>query len=747
MIDPRGIRTDRDFNAARIRYHRHSRAGRRGRRDWPSTLMGLNASDESALLEAVYHSADVGICVTDEQRRFVKVNQAYCETYGYTADELIGKPFTVVLPADRRAAAERIHDAFLRGGNESAGQWQVVRKDGALREVWVTAARVVLPNGRRYKATTVTDITEQARDKQRLEHLALYDPLTGLPNRLRLNEALGHAMNRHHGTDKQLAVAYIDLDDFKSVNDTHGFARSDRILAGIARRIATALRDDDMLARVGGDEFVVVIEGVRDVEEARRRIASAHRAPLRSAARRPRTNVPSASIGLALYPQAAALEAEQLIRQADHAMYAAKQAGKNRIAIFDPDHDSAVRDQNETIDAVRQALGRREFTLHYQPKVHLPDGRVIGAEALIRWQHPDHGLLPPGDFLPALEATPVSVEVGDWVLETAARQVVAWREQGYALPVSINVDGYQIAQPDFIDKLERCLARHPTLQPGDLELEVLESSALDDIARVRSVIDACRRLGIGFSLDDFGTGYATLNYLKNLPAPQLKIDRTFVGDMLDDPDDLAILDGVQSLARKLARQTIAEGVETLDHGTMLLALGCERAQGFGIAPPMPASALVDWLTQWTPPAQWRSMAPVTPADMPAVFALVAYSQWLGQVEHALYQNQSVPPAWGAEQALQQWLDANIKPVSEASLTPVDRERRSALIRIRDLHRSIHNEALRCLNATHQPSPERWQSLMQQRDELLRALLSALTHTPRDPDRQQPLGPGPRFPVS
>ena len=833
-----------------------------------------SVSDQWAFLEAVYHSADIGICVTDEDRRFVRVNDAYCTTYGYTREELIGRPFTQVLPEVLRGRAERMHDEFLAGGEESAGEWQVVRKDGTVRDVMVTAGRVVMADGRRYKVTTVTDIserkatesalrqteselrslianlpdgvlfedntrqvrlanqpfvdllairgepeaiigrdcrdaaqavkplftdpegfatgieqhiargapvlaerletvdgrilqrdyvpvprgdnevaghlwryqdiTEQVHGAERLERMAHFDTLTGLPNRFLLNDRLEQSINRLNRPFNLIAVAYIDLDGFKAINDTHGHTRGDWALTGIAGRMRRSLRESDILARVGGDEFVVVLEGLTNRADGNAIIDHLHKAVTQQTEPRGYRLATTASIGVTFYPQKEPLQAEQLVRQADQAMYIAKRAGKNRRVIFDPDHEHAIRDQHETIDAVRHALAAGQLLLYYQPKVDMQSGAVIGAEALIRWQHPQQGLLAPGAFLPALEGTEAALEVGDWVRQTAIEQIVSWRRQGLRIPVSINVDGHQIAQPDFVSKLADCLRRHPELEPNDLELEVLESSALDDIERVRSVIFACKDLGIGFSMDDFGTGYSTLNYIKRLPAPMLKIDQSFVRNMLDDTDDLAILDAVQGLASAFSRNTIAEGVETVEHGTMLLALGCQLAQGFGIARPMPPEALPTWITRWTPPPQWRSSVPVHRDDLPALFAMVDHRNWIDELEQTIHHNAPAPTLYPEERRLGQWLAANIVPISEAALTATNRQRRVALNRIRAIHQALFAEAEPLVTAGIKPEAETWQSLKVRSDEMIDQLFNALSQQQQTHDKP---ALGPAFPNS
>jgi EAL domain-containing protein (putative c-di-GMP-specific phosphodiesterase class I) len=312
----------------------------------------------------------------------------------------------------------------------------------------------------------------------------------------------------------------------------------------------------------------------------------------------------SASIGVTFYPQSQEVEADQLLRQADQSMYQAKLAGKNRYNIFDAQEDSGIRSFHESIERIRQGLANGEFVMHYQPKVNMLTGTVIGAEALVRWQHPQSGLLAPGLFLPAIDNHPLAVEVGEWVIDTTLTQMEAWQAQGIALSVSVNVGARQIQQPDFVVRLRKILEAHPRVNPTCLEIEILETSALEDLERVSQVIEDCRALGVTFAMDDFGTGYSSLTYLRRLRVNLLKIDQSFVRDMLDDVEDLTILQGVIGLAKSFRRSAIAEGVESVAHGKLLLQLGCELAQGYGIARPMPASELPDWLTHWKPDASW-----------------------------------------------------------------------------------------------------------------------------------------------
>jgi EAL domain-containing protein (putative c-di-GMP-specific phosphodiesterase class I) len=365
-----------------------------------------------------------------------------------------------------------------------------------------------------------------------------------------------------------------------------------------------ALRDGDTLSRIGGDEFVAVLNDLdcsADSITLLARLLAAASETLHHEAHRVQV---TASIGATFYPQAQDIDAEQLLRQADHAMYQAKIAGKNRYHLFDADKDQSVRGLHEGLDRVRRALYSNELVLHYQPKVNMRTGLFEGVEALIRWRHPERGLLLPAAFLPILENQPLAVEVGDWVIRSCLQQMAQWQAGGLRLAVSANVSALQLQQPDFVEKLKQVLALHTGLVRNQLSLEVLETSALEDLLQVAKVIRECKKLGVSFSLDDFGTGYSSLTYLKRLPVTQLKIDQSFVRDMLDDVDDLAILKGVIGLAHAFNREVIAEGVETLAHGKALLTLGCELAQGYGIARPMPGADIPNWARTWAQNADW-----------------------------------------------------------------------------------------------------------------------------------------------
>jgi diguanylate cyclase (GGDEF)-like protein len=401
-----------------------------------------------------------------------------------------------------------------------------------------------------------------------------------------------------------LAVAYLDLDFFKNVNDQPGHAVGDELLIAVAHRLRESLRDADTLARMGGDEFVAVLIDLESAEVSLTMLERMVRVAAEPVAIGDLWLQVSASLGVTFYPQEQEMDADQLLRQADQAMYQAKLEGKNRYHLFDAVQDSSIRGHHESLENIRLAMERSEFVLYYQPKVNMRTGSVVGAEALIRWQHPQRGLLAPAAFLPATEDDPIAVAIGEWAIDTALRQIETWRADGLDLAVSVNIGARQLQQNDFVERLRGILAQHAQVDPSRLELEILETSALKDMAQVSQVIEACAQFGVLFALDDFGTGYSSLTYLKRLRVTLLKIDQSFVRDMLDDPDDLAILEGVIGLASAFRRDVIAEGVETVAHGTRLLQLGCDLGQGYGIARPMPGAAMPEWAATWRPAPQW-----------------------------------------------------------------------------------------------------------------------------------------------
>jgi diguanylate cyclase (GGDEF)-like protein/PAS domain S-box-containing protein len=479
--------------------------------------------------------------------------------------------------------------------------------DARLLDVDVSVKHVNFVNGERIFQVLFRDISEKKHAARFIEKMAYSDQLTGLANRTLLSDRLLQAMSHARRHSTILAVAFLDLDGFKAINDLHGHQTGDLLLMALATRMKEALREGDTLARLGGDEFVAVLTDLPDANACTpllQRLLDATARPVRMGDAELQV---TSSLGVTFYPQADEVDADQLMRQADQAMYQAKLAGKNRFHRFDADRDRDVRGTVAQIERIREALVGQQFVLHYQPKVNMKTRKLVGVEALIRWLHPQEGLLPPARFLPQIENHHLSVEVGEWVLHEALSQVGAWRRMGIDIPVSVNISAIQIQQANFVEQLQAILSQFD-LPPHSLELEILETSALEDLEHVARFIARCAALNVGFSLDDFGTGYSSLTYLKRLPASTIKIDQSFVRDMLKDTDDKSILDGVLWIMRQLKRTVIAEGVETLEHGRALMDLGCELAQGYGIGRPMPAQDVLAWLERWEHDAQWKQVA-------------------------------------------------------------------------------------------------------------------------------------------
>jgi diguanylate cyclase (GGDEF)-like protein/PAS domain S-box-containing protein len=642
---------------------------------------------ERAMLRTLVSTIPDLISLKNAEGVYLSCNPEFERFFGAVERDIVGKTDHDFV-ARELADSFREHDRAAMAAGEATRneEWITYASDGRRVLLETTKVPMRAPDGKLLGVLGIShDITEREAHQKQLEHIAHFDLLTGLPNRVlladRLQQALAQAVRRR----TLLAVAYLDLDGFKEVNDRYGHDVGDHLLTALSAHMKRALREGDTLARIGGDEFVAVLLDLPAVESA---------APLLSRLLAAASQVVyhggealrvSASVGVTYFPQAEAVEADQLLRQADQAMYQAKQMGKNRYHIFDAEHDRNMRGHHEDMEQIERALKAEEFVLHYQPKVNMRTGEVVGAEALIRWQHPVRGLLPPAAFLSQIADHPLAIRLGEWVLDTALTQMERWQAAGLTLPVSVNIDAIQLEQPDFVGNLQRLMAAHPLVGPGDLELEVLETSALDDMAKVSDVMLACRDMGIGFALDDFGTGYSSLTYLKRLPAGLLKIDQSFVRDMLDDPDDLSILQGVLGLSRAFQRRVIAEGVETLAHGDMLLHLGCELGQGYAIARPMPAENLPTWVGTWRPAPSWLNQAPISHADLPILFASVEHRVWVNQVVSFVRGEGDAPPPVHPDHCrVGLWMKTEV-PLLRA-------DKRLAAEALGPLHNAIHERA-------------------------------------------------------
>ncbi len=561
-------------------------------------------------------------------------------------------------------------------------QYRMRHKDGHYR-YWSDQALPLLDEtGKPYKWIGVcADVTVLKEQQNQLEHAAYHDRLTGLPNRGLLADRLHQAISQQQRREQMLAVVYIDLDGFKEINDQFGHDVGDQLLVTIAHRFREVLREGDTIARLGGDEFVAVLIDLKDKTAALPMLNRIQREITQPISVDDKVLTVSASMGVTFCPQEDKVEADQLIRQADQAMYQAKMAGKNGYHLFDTEHENSLIGQRDIIQSVQKALQGEEFELYYQPKVDMHSGEILGAEALIRWNHPQRGLLSPAEFLPVVEDHPLAVELGNWVISDALAQVNQWLQDGCCIPVSINISAQQMLTPDFVASLKAMLDVYPDLDHSLIELEILETSALQDITRVSQVMRQCEDMGISFALDDFGTGYSSLNYLKHLPAKTMKIDRSFVRDMLEDADDLAILDGVIGMSSAFRRHIIAEGVEDEKQGQILLQLGCTRAQGYAIARPMPAKELPGWIQDWTPPASWSQQTRINRDDLSFLFAAVEHRAWVQAMRDYMRGNRPTPPELEhTDCRFGFWLQNS---------TVKNRLANDAMVQILNLHQQIH----------------------------------------------------------
>ncbi len=577
-----------------------------------------DAQERKRMSAALFQHLHEGLLVTDADLHALDVNPAYCQILGVTRDELIGTVPSLLrpTPADPIARQQRAAMwASLRDTGSWRGELFERRRNGEICTLQATVSTVPGPaRDLRYHVLVISDITEQHVQREQLERQAHFDELTRLPNRARLSQLLDEAMGAADRDGYLLAVYYLDLDRFKPVNDRWGHAAGDRLLAELAGRLRSALRSRehwaDSAARLGGDEFVLLLRA-GTLEEARlavERVLRVVSLPYVVDPAEEPVQV-TASMGATVYPIDRS-DADTLLRHADHAMYGAKQAGRNGYLFFDPEHRRRTEERVMAIGRVQEALDQSEFVLHYQPKVDMRSGRVHGFEALLRWDHPQQGLVAPLQFLPLIENTGLSSRVGDWVLSQALEHLSQWRRSGLDISVSVNISARHLQEPDFALRLSELLARHADPLARHLELEMLETAAHADVDATSALLARCQAIGVRFALDDFGTGYSTLTYLKRLPVDVLKIDRSFVHHMLDDTQDRAIVEGVIGLARTFGCVVVAEGVESPAQARTLLELGCEIGQGTGIAAPMPSDQVAAWVRDY------RGMFALAPAELP-----------------------------------------------------------------------------------------------------------------------------------
>lgn len=567
----------------------------------------------SQLLEDAQQLGRFGGWQLDLQtKKLFWTNETYLilETSPEEFNPTVDTVFKCYLPDSQNILSEALHQAIHHGVGYDLELESYTTKGNKI-DVRTTCT-VTLEEGVPVTLSGIfQDISDQKTNQRKLEKSNLdladansaltlsanYDALTGLPNRKLLGNLIDQALSKSLQTNKYVAIVCIEVDGFKKVNDTYGENLRNRLVKKVVSQFTRILREGDTLSRIGGDEFVVIINNLSKPSASDAIVSRLLKSVSGTLLVKKKSLKITTSAGLTCYPLDN-VSRDELIKHADHAMYIAKQKGINNRHVFDIEKDVAEKHHNEELRRIAQALKDDEFLLYYQPKVDLRTNEVVGFEGLIRWDHPDNGLLAPAMFLPVVENDILGIEMGRWVINKALLQLQYALSIGYDIPISVNISPLHLQHDEFVSDLKEILSRYPNFKAGSLEFEILETSALKDIDIVSTVIRECNKLGVLSSIDDFGTGYSSLTYLRRLPADFLKIDQSFVKGVLTSSDDKAIVQGIIELAKIFNLKVVAEGVETPEHGEILLSMGSYIAQGYGIAKPMPAKDILTWLVNW-----------------------------------------------------------------------------------------------------------------------------------------------------
>ena len=573
-------------------------------------------AEQLKLSSRVFSDTHEGITITDADKNIIEVNPAFSVITGYERSEVMGKNPSML------SSGQQTSDFYQK-------MWRVIAKKGYWQgEVWNRKktgelyAELLTISSLKDSCDQVvnyvgmfTDITHSKQQQEKLNLMAHYDVLTKLPNRALFVDRFKQAIAHSKRTKTQLAICFLDLDKFKPINDNFGHEVGDQLLIQVANRISSCIREEDTISRQGGDEFALLLGDINSFAQCDKTLKRILDSLAATYHIKGTEHHITASCGVTIYPNDNG-DIDTLIRHADQAMYKAKQSGRNNYQLFNAADDKETMQKHHRLDEIKHALENNELVLYYQPKVNMRTGAVYGVEALIRWIHPERGLIPPLDFLPVIDGTELEIDIGNWVINQAMQQIALWHKQGIKLQVSVNIASYHLQSNDFFNYLKELFERYPEINSSLLQLEILESSVLGDVTVIANIIDQCQTaLGISVALDDFGTGYSSLTHLRNLPANIIKIDQSFVRDILDDPNDYTIIDGIIKLAESFNRGVIAEGVETVSHGIVLLNMGCDYAQGYGIAKPMPANKLESWLSSYQANQIWIDFAAQDPSKV------------------------------------------------------------------------------------------------------------------------------------